>query len=366
MIMKTIKVNLGARSYPVFIGTGILGQAGRLISALAIGTDAYIITNTFIQKKYGALLLSALRMAGIAGRVKCIADTEKSKSLATAAVVLRDLARFDRKKRVFIIALGGGVVGDLAGFVAAIYKRGIPYIQIPTTLLAQVDSSIGGKTAVDLPEGKNLVGAFYQPRAVIADVALLRSLDKRQLRQGIAEVIKYGLIKDRPLFVYLEKNIKQILSGNTGALSFIVGRCAAIKADIVSRDEREERAIRTLLNFGHTIGHAIETAGGYGVYGHGEAVALGMLVAADISRQLKMLDAGSQERIKQLIFKAGLPAKLQGMSLQKIIAVHYRDKKFIAGKNRFVLLEEIGKAKVVTNISLVIIQRSLEKIPTCS
>ncbi|MFA5100422.1 MAG: 3-dehydroquinate synthase [Candidatus Omnitrophota bacterium] len=363
--MKTIRVNLGARSYPIHIGTGILRSAGRLLAAQAIGSDAYIITNTTVQKKYGVLLLSSLQSAGISARVKYIADTEKAKSLATAAAVLEDLARFDRKKRVFIIALGGGVVGDLAGFVAAIYKRGIPYIHIPTTLLAQVDSSIGGKTAVDLPEGKNLVGAFYQPRAVIADIALLKSLHIRQLRQGMAEVIKYGLIKDRQLFVFAEKNIKRILSGNTQALSYIVGRCAAIKADIVSRDEREERAMRTLLNFGHTIGHAIEAAGAYGAYGHGEAVALGMLVAADISRQMKLLDAKSQERIRQMILSAGLPVKLRGVSLQKIISVHYRDKKFIAGRNRFVLLSGIGKAKVVENVSLLIIQRSLEQIPTC-
>jgi 3-dehydroquinate synthase len=355
--MKTIKVNLGARSYPIHIGAGILRQAGRLVAAQAVGSDAYIITNPLIQKKYACVLLSSLRSAGISVRVKCIADTEKSKSLATAAAVLEDLARFDLKKRPFIVALGGGVVGDLAGFVAAIYKRGIPYIQIPTTLLAQVDSSIGGKTAVDLPEGKNLVGAFYQPKAVIVDVSLLKSLDKRQLRQGMAEVIKYGLIRDLRLFGYVEKNIKLILSGNTQALAYIVGRCAAIKADIVSRDERDERSIRIILNFGHTIGHAIEAAGRYGAYGHGEAVALGMLAAADISRQMKMLDAKSQERITQMILSAGLPVKLRGVSLQKIISVHYRDKKFVGGKNRFVLLQSIGKAKVVENVSLRIIKK---------
>jgi 3-dehydroquinate synthase len=364
--MKTITVNLGARSYPVHVGAGILGKAGRLAAGLAAGSDAYIITNSLIRKKYGAALTESFRSAGIPVRVTCIADTEKSKSLATAASVLEDLARFDLRKRPFIVALGGGVVGDLAGFVAAVYKRGIPYIQIPTTLLAQVDSSIGGKTAVDLPEGKNLVGAFYQPKAVLADVSLLESLDKRQLRQGMAEVIKYGLIRDRRLFVYLEKNIKRLLSGDTRALAYIVGRCAAIKAGIVSRDEREERSIRTILNFGHTIGHAIEAAGEYGQYGHGEAVALGMLAAADISRQMKLLDPKSQERITKMIAGAGLPVKLRGVSFQKIISVHYRDKKFIAGKNRFVLLEDIGRAKVVENVSLMIIQRSLKQIPACS
>jgi 3-dehydroquinate synthase len=356
--MKTIKVNLGARSYQILIGAGILARCGRIARSLDIGTDAYIITNSYIQKKYGARLASSLRSSGISVRFKLVADTEKSKSLTTASAVLKDLACYDIKKRVFIIAFGGGVAGDLAGFVAAIYKRGIPYIQVPTTLLAQVDSSIGGKTAVDLDQGKNLVGAFYQPRAVIADMALLKSLDKRQLRQGLSEVIKYGLIGNRQLFSYVEKNIDRILSGDAAALSFIVQACSRIKAAVVSADEKEEKSIRTLLNFGHTIGHAIEAGAGYSKYGHGEAVALGMLVAAAISVHMKMLDNGSFERIRSVIAAAGLPVKLQGVPLQKIISLHYRDKKFMAGKNRFVLLQSIGKAKVVDNISLLIIKKS--------
>ncbi|MFA6384629.1 MAG: 3-dehydroquinate synthase [Candidatus Omnitrophota bacterium] len=360
--MKTINVNLGARSYPIYIGTGILRQAGRLLAGRRIGSDAYIITNSTISRRYGALLSAALRASGISVRVKRIGDTEKSKSLSTAAAVLEDLARFDRKKSVFIVALGGGVVGDLAGFVAAIYKRGVPYIQVPTTLLAQVDSSIGGKTAVDLPDGKNLVGAFYQPMAVIVDCDLLKSLDVRQLRQGMAEAIKYGLIRDRQLFGYIERNIIRILSGDPEVLLYIVRRCASIKADIVSRDEREERSLRTILNFGHTIGHAIEAAGGYSAYGHGEAVSLGMLAAAYISGQMKLLDTCSLERIKRIILSAGLPAQLRKVSIRKIIFAHYRDKKFIAGRNRFVLLNGIGKAIVAENVSSALIRRSVEQI----
>jgi 3-dehydroquinate synthase len=358
--MKRVNVNLGSRSYPIFIGAGISVRTGRIVAGLDIGTDAYVITNPLIQKKYGAALAASLRKAGLSVRFKNIADTEQSKSLSTAAAVLKDLAAFDKRKHIFIVALGGGVVGDLAGFVAAVYKRGIPYIQMPTTLLAQVDSSIGGKTAVDLPEGKNLVGAFYQPRAVITDVALLKSLHARQLRQGLAEVIKYGLIRDRQLFSYIENNMRRILSHDQAALTHIVERCSRIKAGIVSRDEREKKSLRTLLNFGHTIGHAIEAACDYCDYGHGEAVALGMLVAADISRQMRMLGEKAQERITRLIKAAGLPIKLRGVSLQKIISIHYRDKKFMAGKNRFVLLQAIGKAKVVSNVSLLIIQQAIK------
>ncbi len=359
--MKKIRVALKDRSYNIHIGAGIMRQCGHIAARLAVGTDAYVITNRRIQAKYGRTLCASLKAAGISSTVRLIPDTEKSKSFATAAAVLNDLARFDRNRHVFIVALGGGVVGDLAGFIAAVYKRGIPYIQVPTTLLAQIDSSIGGKTAIDLPAGKNLVGAFHQPRAVITDVSALASLGKRQLCQGMAEAIKYGLIRDKRLFLYIEKNIAGLLAKDRRALSFVIARCSSIKADIVSRDEREEKSLRTILNFGHTIGHAIESASGYNRYGHGEAVALGMLVASDISRQMKMITAHDQERIIRLIKAAGLPVRLKGVPFRKIISMHYRDKKFKAGRNRFVLLDGIGRARVVENISLFIIRSTLAK-----
>ena len=359
--MKTVPVALGRRSYKIHIGAGIISRCGRIVRALGIGSDAYIVTNRRIEKKYGRRLCASLRAAGISWRIKCIPDTEKSKSFATASAVLSDLARYDRMKRVFVIALGGGVVGDLAGFVAAVYKRGVPYIQVPTTLLAQLDSSIGGKTAVDLPAGKNLAGAFYQPRAVIADVSVLASLARRQLRQGMAEAIKYGLIRDAQLFLYIEKNVKRLLSGDAAALSRVIARCCRIKAAIVSADEREEKSLRTILNFGHTIGHAIEAAAGYGRYGHGEAVSLGMLIASDISVHMKMLRPEAYARIERLLKNAGLPVRLRSVPMQKIVSIHYRDKKFKAGRNRFVLLAGIGRAKVAENISLLIIKKSLAK-----
>lgn len=359
--MKIIKVNLKKRSYNIIIGNNIINLLGKYIRKLNIGCDAYVITNASIKNKYGKALSGALKQSGFDVRFKLIPDTEKSKSIETASSVLKDMVGYDKKKRVFIIALGGGVIGDLAGFIASIYKRGIPYIQVPTTLLAQVDSSIGGKTAVDLIQGKNLVGAFYQPRLVFSDVRFLNTLDLRQLRCGLAEVIKYGIIKGRRLFIYLEKNYKDILTLKTTALEFIVGRCSDIKAKIVQQDEREERGIRTTLNFGHTIGHAVEAATGYKVYNHGEAIALGMLLACDISRRMGLVNNAISERVENLIKVSGLPVRIKKATAHGIINAHYRDKKFIGAKNRFVLLRDIGKTKIVENIPVKIIKEALKK-----
>ena len=359
--MHVIKVNLNKRSYNILVGWDILKQLGKCLLKLNIGSDAYIITNSLIRKKFGLALESSLRHSGLSVRFKVVPDTEKSKSIETAAGVIKDIALYDKKKRIFIIAFGGGVIGDLGGFVASIYKRGIPYIQIPTTLLAQVDSSIGGKTAVDLSEGKNLVGAFYQPRLVFSDVKLISSLSPRQMRSGLAEVIKYALIKDAGLFVFLEKRYKDILCAEKDALGYIIQRCSAIKADVVRQDEREERLIRTILNFGHTAGHAIEAAAGYRGYTHGEAIALGMLVASQMSVALKLINESTFKRIEALIQKTGLPIKIRNVKLSGIINAHYRDKKFIGSRNRFVLIRAIGRTKIVENIPLEIIVSALKK-----
>jgi 3-dehydroquinate synthase len=358
--MKTIGVNLKKRSYKIIVGSGILKLSGRYISSLKIGTDAFVITNAAIKARYGRLLRKSLEAFGFSVRFKLIADSEKSKSLDTASSVIRDIARYDRNKYLFIIALGGGVVGDLAGFVASIYKRGIPYVQIPTTLLAQVDSSIGGKTAVDLAQAKNLAGSFYQPRLVISDVELLKSLNKKQIRAGLAEVIKYGLIRDRKLFYFLERNSQAVLALKKSALEYIVYACSQIKADIVSSDEREEKGIRTILNFGHTAGHAIEAASGYKGYNHGEAVALGILVASRISVRLGLLKPQIEKLILNIIRKAGLPTVIKDIPLKSIINAHYHDKKFVGLKNRFVLLRGIGKTEIVTEIPLDLIREAIE------
>ncbi|MCX5705090.1 MAG: 3-dehydroquinate synthase [Candidatus Omnitrophica bacterium] len=359
--MQRIKLDLGGRSYNIIVGFDILPALGKTLKKLNIGTDAYIITNALIRRKFGAKLEDSLKGAGFTVRFKVVADTEKSKSIETAAGVIRDLALYDNKRRIFVIAFGGGVIGDLSGFVASIYKRGIPYVQVPTTLLAQVDSAIGGKTAVDLSEGKNLVGAIYQPRLVFSDCKFLSSLNPRQLRSGLAEVIKYAIIKDKSLFNYLFTNIKDILFCKRSALERIVLSCSSIKAKVVKQDEREERGIRTILNFGHTAGHAIEAAAGFTKYTHGEAIALGMLVACEISKMLELIDEPLAVKVEALISKAGLPTKIRAVKLERIISAHYRDKKFIGPRNKFVLIGAIGKVKIVTNVPLEVITESLKK-----
>lgn len=359
--MKVIKANLRKRSYNIVIGTGIIRHLGKYIRSLNIGRAAYCITNATIKNKYGRILETALKQYGFLVRFKVVPDTEKSKSLETACSVIKDIAAYDKKKQTFIIAFGGGVIGDLAGFIASIYKRGTAYIQVPTTLLAQVDSSIGGKTAVDLNVGKNLVGAFYQPRLVFADTDFLKTLEPRQIKAGLAEVVKYGIIKDARLFEYLEKNYKEIIFLKRKALEFIVERCASIKAEIISLDEREKKGIRTVLNFGHTIGHAIEAAGGFKGYNHGEAVALGMLVAADMSSELRFINDKTSQRIEGLVNVLGLPVRINKVSIRDIINAHYRDKKFIGSKNRFVLIKGIGRAFVMANINIRVIRKCLDK-----
>jgi 3-dehydroquinate synthase len=354
--MHKVKVNLGKRSYQIIIGSSILDQLGPCLKRLELGTDAFIITNAFLKKKYGLRLIQVLSASGFNCHFKLVADSEKSKSIKTAGLVIKELAKFDQKKKVFIIAFGGGVVGDLAGFVAAVYKRGISYVQVPTTLLAQVDSAIGGKTAVDLELGKNLVGAFYQPRLVFSETEFLKSLDLAQVRCGMAEVIKYAIIQDPGLFSFLENKYRKIMQRDLAALEIIIYACSRIKAGIVSRDEKEVLGLRSLLNFGHTIGHAIETAGGYQGYSHGQAVSLGMIAAVDLSHKLGLIDENLVLRVRNLIKLYGQPVKIKGVIMSRIVRAHYHDKKFSGRENKFVLLSGIGKPKIVRNIRLDLIK----------
>lgn len=359
--MKIIRVKLKHNPYDIIVGSGIIHAIGRHIAGLDIGSDAYVITNVSVKKVHGEKLSGALKKYGFGVRLKLVPDREKSKSLEMVGEVLGDLSGYAAKRRAFILAFGGGVVGDLAGFVASVYKRGIPYVQVPTTLLAQVDSSIGGKTAVDLPEGKNLVGTFYQPRLVLVDVSLLKTLPLREMQNGMAEIIKYAVIKDARLFKYLERKYRDALSCNEDAMNFIVSRCASIKAAIIRQDERETKGIRTALNFGHTIGHAIEAAGGYDRYSHGQAIALGMLAAGDISLKLGLLSRNNFQRIAGLLKKVGLPEKIRKVSLGDIIKAYYHDKKFIGGKNRLVLIRAIGRVTIRQNLPLTLIRSILKK-----
>ncbi|MCK9594672.1 MAG: 3-dehydroquinate synthase [Candidatus Omnitrophica bacterium] len=358
--MKTINVNLKRHPYKIIVGRDILKLLPGYIRSCGLGPDAYIITNNFIKKAYGKELEKTLIRAGMTVRFKSVADSEKSKSLKTAGIVLNDLVGYDKNKKIFIIGFGGGVIGDLAGFVASIYRRGIPLVQIPTTLLAQVDSSIGGKTAVDLEAGKNLAGSFYQPAFVLADIKFLKTLDRRQLKAGLAEVIKYALIKDKKLLGYLEGNRARIIDAAAPCLESIVGVCVRIKAKIVAADEKEEKGLRTVLNFGHTVGHAIEAAGGFRRYNHGEAVSLGMLVANDISVRLKMLAPEVKMRLERLIRSFGLPYKIKGLVLDRIIRAYYHDKKFKGSVSRLVLLGGIAKTMIVENIALSAVKGSIK------
>ncbi|MBU0547845.1 MAG: 3-dehydroquinate synthase [Candidatus Omnitrophica bacterium] len=360
--MRKVKVKLGSRSYDIIIGKLILKKLGVYLRKLNIGSDAYIITNALLKNRYGVILSKVLLKANFSCRFKTVSDSERSKSLESAGCVIKDLAKFDQKRRVFIIAFGGGVVGDLAGFVASVYKRGVGYIQIPTTLLAQVDSAIGGKTAVDLDLGKNLIGAFYQPRLVFSEIDFLKTLDKRQVASGMAEVIKYAIIKDNNLFCYLENRHKDVFESCPTVLEKIISSCSKIKASIASRDEKERLGLRTILNFGHTIGHAIESACGYKGYNHGEAVGLGMIAASVLSCKLGLIDNKLALRIENLIKLYGLPIRLKGVSINKIIDAYYHDKKFVGKQNKLVLIRGIAKPMLVRNVALDLIKEAVRKI----
>lgn len=359
--MRIVPVKLKGRNYNIVIGRNILPRIGVFLKRLKIGQDAVIITNARIKKLHGKAIVAGLSRYGFSVKFFEVPDSEKSKSASVAFRLIEKIAEYDVKRRVFVVAFGGGVVGDLAGYVAAIYKRGIPYIQVPTTLLAQIDSAIGGKVAIDLKVGKNLVGAFYQPKIVLSDVSLLKTLSRRQIRNGLAEAVKYGVIQDKRLFSYLEKNCAKILVLNPKMIAEIVFRSSKIKAEVVRKDEKETKNIRTILNFGHTVGHAIEAAGGYDRYQHGEAVALGMRIASSIARQLGMFGEGDLKRLNDVLTRMALPEKIKGVHPGKILKLMAHDKKFKAGKNRFVLPAQIGRVKIVEGVSKELIEQAIEQ-----
>ncbi|MFA5145847.1 MAG: 3-dehydroquinate synthase [Candidatus Omnitrophota bacterium] len=358
--MKKIQLSLPGRSYDILIGRGLTYDCGAAIRGLRIGRDAVVVTNERLFALYGKAIRASLRRAGLSVHFELVPDSERAKSAKVVFGLINDISTYDKDRTLFLVAFGGGVVGDVAGFAAAVYKRGIPYVQMPTTLLAQVDSAIGGKTAIDTTVAKNLVGAFYQPRIVLSDTGMLDSLAPRQMRTGMAEVIKYGVIKDARLFEYLENNLRNIYAHRPEALELIVSRSSAIKARVVEADEFDRKGARVILNYGHTIGHAIETASGYsGRYSHGEAISIGMVVASDIAVRLGLLKAPDGARIEALIKKAGLPTALAGLRLRDLYEAHRHDKKFIHGKNRFVLPRGIGIAGTVEDIPEAVIKGSL-------
>ena len=341
--MQTLTVNLGDRSYPVHIGDGVLSAAGDLLQQAGLRGKVAVITNPTVAQLYLDPVHESLTRAGFDVTPVLIPDGEEHKNLGSLSAVYDRLIadRFERGSCV--LALGGGVVGDLAGFVAATFLRGIAYVQVPTTLLAQVDSSVGGKTGVNHHDGKNLIGAFYQPRLVLIDVAVLQSLRRREFIAGLAEVIKYGVIEDPALFKVLEEKMGKLMDQDRDLLSQVIATSCAIKAKVVEKDEREDD-YRAVLNFGHTIGHALEAATEYQKYLHGEAVGIGMAQAAAISVQQGFCDQRSLERIRKLIKRAGLPLEIpRDVSMQNLVQSMEVDKKSTGGKIRFVVCAGIGK-----------------------
>jgi len=354
--MKQLNVDLGERSYPIYIGS-VLSQA-ELLTQHIKSKQVCVVSNTTVAPLY----LSALRELLSDYSVVHIElpDGEAHKDLTTLNTIFDCLLKHRHNRNTTLIALGGGVVGDMTGFAAACYQRGVPFIQIPTTLLSQVDSSVGGKTGVNHALGKNMIGAFYQPQAVLADTETLLTLPQRELSAGIAEIIKYGLIADADFFAWLENNVEKLLACDKEALTYAIFRSCEIKAEVVAQDETEG-GIRAILNLGHTFGHAIETAMGYGVWLHGEAVAAGMLMAVDLSRRMGWLEQSVVERTQQLLLRAKLPVSTPvEITDKQYIELMSVDKKVLDGKIRLVLIKQLGEALVTSDVPKVLLLTTLQ------
>ncbi len=356
--MQTLTVGLGERSYPIHIGSGLLSRAELLQRALP-RKRAAIVSNTTVAPLYLEKLQNTLRSIGVSSASIILPDGEEYKNSATLNLIYDALLTGRCERTTPLIALGGGVIGDMTGYAAATYLRGVPFIQIPTTLLAQVDSSVGGKTGINHPLGKNMIGAFYQPQLVLADTDTLNTLPDNELAAGIAEVIKYGLIRDPAFFEWLEQNIEKLLARNTEALQYAIARSCKNKAEVVAADERESGG-RALLNLGHTFGHAIESGMGYGNWLHGDGVAAGTVMAADLSQRLGWIGAQEMARIRSLFERAGLPTVAPDLGAEKYLELMGLDKKVEGGKIRFVLLKAIGNAVVFGDVPDELLRQTLE------
>jgi len=358
--MQTLRVALGERSYPIHVGAGLLDRVD-LIAPFLAQKKVAVVTNPIVAPLYLERVAGVLAREDIEVVRIIVPDGEEHKDWRALNGIFDALLEQRCARDTTLIALGGGVIGDLAGFAAATYQRGVPFVQIPTTLLAQVDSSVGGKTAINHPLGKNMIGAFHQPRLVLADTETLETLPERELRSGLAEVIKHGLIRDTAFFGWLEANLDRLLARDPAALELAVVRSIAIKAEIVGQDERE-RGLRALLNFGHTFGHAIETGLGYGTWLHGEAVAAGMVMAADLSRQLGYLSEADTARIRSLLERAGLPTVVRGITQKGMQELMRVDKKTKGGRIHFVLLERLGAALLRADVPAEAIDHTLSRL----
>lgn len=342
--MRTVQVPLAARSYAIHVGGGLLPELGRRCAKLGLGRRCAVIADGNVAPRFGHFAIASLRDAGFEPALIAVPPGEKAKSLRVVEKCYDALAGQRLERKSFVVALGGGVTGDLAGFVAATYLRGIAFVQVPTTLLAQVDSSVGGKVGVNLAAGKNLVGAFHQPRLVLCDLDTLGTLPDREFRAGLAEVIKYGIISDPRLFARIERDLEALLRRDPAVLGPVVARCCAIKADVVGQDETES-GLRAILNFGHTIGHGLEAITAYGTFLHGEAISIGQVAAARLSERLLGLPGADSARIADLFRRAGLPVtlRLPRARREKLFGAMRLDKKVSGGEVKFVLARHLGE-----------------------
>ena len=345
--MHTVIVDIGDRSYPILIGERLLGRVD-LIAPYVTQKRIALVTNSVVAPLYLERFAALLAQAGFDVISVVLPDGEAHKNWETLNLIFDALLKNRCERGTTVVALGGGVIGDLAGFAAATYQRGVPYIQVPTTLLAQVDSSVGGKTAINHPLGKNMIGAIYQPRLVLSDITTLSTLPARELSAGLAEIVKYGLIMDRSLFEWLEGNMERLRGRDSSALGYAIQRSCEIKAAVVAADERE-LGQRVLLNLGHTFGHAIETGLGYGIWLHGEAVAAGIVLAARLSERMGHLHARDVKRIAELLGRAGLPTEAPALEGNRYLELMGHDKKVKDGRLRLVLLRAIGEAYVTSD-----------------
>jgi 3-dehydroquinate synthase len=359
----TIRVALGERSYDIQIGRGLLTAVAPLARERLAASRVVLITDSGVRQPHAELVAQSLAAAQIAVDLLEVPAGEASKSVAVAERLWNELAARKVDRKAVVVAVGGGVVGDLAGFIAATYARGLSFVQIPTTLLAQVDSSVGGKVGINLPSAKNIVGAFWQPAEVLIDLDVLATLPEREYRSGLAEVVKYGVILDAEFFGYLEAHADALVSRDPAVLEHIIARSCRLKADVVEQDERELTGVRAVLNYGHTFCHAIETVSGYGRYLHGEAVAIGMVCAARLARLMGRIDDELPLRQHALLAALGLPTEFENLPEGELLAAMQRDKKTEHGKLRFVLPSRLGHVELVSQIDPALVLRSLMSEP---
>ncbi len=346
-----VRVDLSERSYDIEIGAGNLHAAGSFVADRCRLSHAVVISDENVEQPHAATVAESLAETGAEIDLAIVSSGEASKSVEMADQLWRKLRELGADRKSVVVAVGGGVIGDLAGFVAATYGRGVAFVQVPTTLLAQVDSSVGGKVGINLPDAKNMIGAFWQSLGVLIDTDTLATLPDREYRAGLAEVVKHGVILDADFFDYLEANVEPINARRADVLQFVVARCCRLKADVVEQDEREETGLRAVLNYGHTFCHAIEAVTGYGEFLHGEAVSIGMLCASRLAERLGRVDAEFTHRQHNLLAALGLPTKLPNLNVEELLAAMQRDKKVEHGRLRFVLPTRMGHVELVGGVA---------------